>query len=160
VYVDPSGETIGLPMPWRGGCTGLCSIATHFAGFVIDHPQESLAVTQVGACLSGVGCGLVAVVNLAYTALSAGDAALGGDFGCAATHVLAYGGSKTIAETGVRLIVKQRARMNRVTRNRGKTFYYDMRLDQGQVAVLEDFGRAGEAVLGARDYCRLGTSGN
>jgi hypothetical protein len=50
--------------------------------------------------------------------------------------------------------------MNRWARNGSKSWYYDMRLYEHQVDVLDEFGKAGEAALGVPEYCELlGASG-
>jgi hypothetical protein len=80
-----------------------------------------------------------------------------GDWGCVAAEATAAVAAQGITTLGVKMVVSQRAAMSRTTRNRGKTFRYDMRLSGAQVDTLQQRGGGFvEGVASLADLCGNG----
>jgi RHS repeat-associated protein len=121
VFVDPSGEQFGLPrLCSAGGCTGLCEVAKKAGEFggvaveaIVTHPQESLAVAQIAACVatSGIGCGLATFANVVYASYRGFTAAKNRCFSNAVAIGIEAGTAQFVTRAGVRLIALQRTRL-------------------------------------------------
>jgi len=165
-FVDPTGM-IGLPPCWIcdaaeagaeavGGAAS--SVGREVGQFVVEHRNEIVAGAAIVACVTtAVGCTVATYALLINTGANVALAGARGDWGCVAAEATAAVAAQGITTLGVKMVVSQRAAMSRTTRNRGKTFRYDMRLSGAQVDTLQQRGGGFvEGVASLADLCGNG----
>jgi len=147
ILYDPTGlawcwRACGVVDKVSGGVGAVARLAGAHAGTALD-------ATQVVACLTGVGCVAVGVVNAGYTVFRIYREGSQGDVGGAVLAAIEGFGPDLAAKGAVGLVIRTRARrLSDVRFNGNKTFAYDLRLTPRQEKRLRELGDAGAAALG------------
>lgn len=107
---DPSGNLAFRPWnPFNSTADRVNNAAHAIGDFVIGHPAESLAVLQVAACATGVGCFAVAFAAGTVMGFEAGRAIFRGDYESAALIGTSYGAGKVFSKGAPALIGRLRS---------------------------------------------------